>query len=303
MSTPQILVLRATGAQGVGVLKNLQRHGIKARAYVSDASSTRAQALSQYGAEAHEGTLRDRQALEKALSGCTGLFLNQMPSFTDDTETREARLILELALKAGIKHVVHSTSLGVPRKASFEQSITNAAVVGNADVEVLVKASEIRHWTILRGGYFDTNFLGFASQFMFPELAKEKKFVCSYKPDTLLPLVDPYDIGAFAVAAFIEPERFHQQVIPVVAEKRTVEQVVRDLSAAAGRDIQAIYRTDAETEELGKTNPIVAAAKWMFNLHEEADIEGIKQWGVSMTTFPEFLQNERQAVVTTFGLA
>lgn len=229
MSSTTVLVLRATGSQGIAVLKNLQKNNIKARAYVTDANHPRAQALLELGAEFHEGILGDAKALENALTGCTGLFLNQMPSFTDDSETREAELILEIARKTGVKHVVHSTSLGVQRKDSVadSKSIAAAAIVGKADVEDLVKVSGIEYWTILRGGYFNTNFLGFPSQYMFPELAKEKKFVISYKPDTLLPLVDPYDIGVFAVAAFVDPVKFNQQSIAVATEIRSVEQVVK----------------------------------------------------------------------------
>ena len=302
MTSSTILVLRATRAQGTGVLKHARKNNILARAYVTDKNAPRAQKLSQYGADLYEGTLGDARSLEVALTGCDGVFLNQMPSFADDAETREAKLLLELAKKVGVKHVVHSTSLGVPRKESMAQSksISAAAVMGKAEVEDLVKASGIEYWTILRGGYFDTNFLGYTSQYMFPELGNQKKFISSYKPDWLLPLIDPNDIGAFAVAAFVSPKKFHEAEIAVVAEKRTVEQVVKDLSKASGYDIEAIYRSDEETAELSKTNPIVAAAQWMSDLHKEADLEATRQWGVPLHTLPKFLENELDLVKGTF---
>jgi uncharacterized protein YbjT (DUF2867 family) len=309
MSSPEILVLRATGAQGTGVLRYLQKQNIRARAFVTDSNAPRAQALLKYGAELREGSLSDIKALETALSGCTGVFLNQMPSFTDDSETREAKLVLNLARKHGIKHVVHATSLGVPRQDTFRrnQGITAAAIIGKADVEELVQASGVEYWTILRGGYFDTNFLGFPSQFMFPGLASERKITTSYKPGLVLPLVDPSDIGAFAVAAFSDPTRFHQQIIPVVGEIRSFEQAVDDLSKAIGNDIEIHFRTDAETEELAKSDPIVESSKWMHDLWKEADVEGIRKWGVqtgssasNLHTFPEFLEQEHQLVRETF---
>jgi uncharacterized protein YbjT (DUF2867 family) len=303
MSFSEILVLRATGAQGVGVLRGLHKQNIKARAFVTDAKAPRAQALLKYGAELYEGTLGDASSLETALKGCTGVFLNQMPSFTDDTETRDAKLVLELARKAGVKHVVHATSLGVPRHETFRkhQGITAAAVTGKADVEDLVQASGIEHWTILRGGYFNTNFLGFPSQFMFPGLATTKKITTSYKPGILLPLVDPNDIGAFAVAAFENPVKFHQQIIPVVAEIRSFEQAVKDLSKAIDHEIDITYRTEEETNELAKTDPIAESAKWLHDLWKEADVDGIKRWGVPMNTFPQFLENEQDLVRETFA--
>ena len=96
MSSSTILVIRATGSQGTAVLKNAQKNNITTRAYVTDKSAPRAQALLQYGAELYEGTLGDAPALEKALTGCDGVFLNQLPSFSDDTEVREAKVLLEL---------------------------------------------------------------------------------------------------------------------------------------------------------------------------------------------------------------
>lgn len=286
----------------MAVLKNAQKSNIKVRAFVADAKAVRAQALLQHGAELYEGTLDDRGSLERAITGCTGVFLNQMPSFFDDGETRDAKLVLEVAKKAGVKHIVHSTSLGVPRKELFlsSGSIIAAAVTGKADVEDLVKASDFQYWTILRGGFFNTNFIGFSARYMFPELGKEKKFICSYKPDMLLPLIDPFDIGAFAIAAFDEPSKYHQQVIAVAAEKRTVERIVKDLSNASGHEIQAIYRTDEETAELAKTNPLAGGADLMDGLHEEVNVEAIKQWGVRLHTLPEFLENEKASVKATF---
>ena len=303
MSSSTILVIRATGSQGTAVLKNAQKNNITTRAYVTDKSAPRAQALLQYGAELYEGTLGDAPALEKALTGCDGVFLNQLPSFSDDTEVREAKVLLELARKTGIKHIVHSTSLGVPRREAVgnSTSITAAAILGKAEVEDLLKASGIEYWTILRPGYFNTNLLGVSSQYMFPELGSEKKFVCSYKPDWLLPLIDPFDIGAFAVAAFVDAKKFNQAEIAVVAEKRAVEQVVKDLSKASRHHIQAVYRTDEETEELAKTDPVVAGARWMVDLPEVADLDNTRQWGIPMRTFPEFLEVEKDAVRATFA--
>jgi uncharacterized protein YbjT (DUF2867 family) len=303
MSPQVVLVIRATGTQGTAVIKHLRKNNLHARAYVTNANDERALAVEALGAELHEGTLDDEQALRKALSGCTGLFLNQMPSFQDDSELRHAKLILEVARSAGVKHVVHSTSLGVPRAESIARtgSIVAAAISGKADVEELVQKAGFEQWTILRGGYFMTNFLGFTSKRMLPELSKEKKFVCSYKPDTLLPLIDPYDIGAFAVAAFRHPERFNNQVIPLSTENVRVDQVVKDLGNACGQPIQAVYRSDEETEALAKTNPMVAGAKWMTDLYKEGDIEGVKGWGVPLHSFTEFLERENELVQATFA--
>ncbi|KIW04823.1 uncharacterized protein PV09_04007 [Verruconis gallopava] len=303
MSQSPVLVLRGTGTQGRAVIQHLRKNNIPARAYVSNSKDERALAVRELGAELFEGTLDNLKALQDAMTGCVGLFLNQMPSIRDDTEVRQARAIIELARNVGVKHVVHSTSLGVPRAEELRQSgsIVAAAVVGKAHVEELVKAAGFEYWTIIRGGYFMSNFVGHLSRSMFPELWKEHKFVCSFKPDTLLPLVDPYDIGAFVTAAFSHPTKFTGKIIPLSKENIRVDQVVKDLEHASGERIEGVYRTEAETAELAKTNPMVSGAKELAELYKLADSEAAQGWGIVLHSLPQFLEREKSQFDGSFA--
>jgi hypothetical protein len=46
---------------------------------------------------------------------------------------------------------------------------------------------------------------------------------------------------------------------------------------------------------------MVAGAKWLTDLYKEADLDGVKQWGVRLHSFPEFLERESELVQATFS--
>lgn len=303
MTKGTILVIRATGAQGVGVVKNLLDGGFVVHAFVTDAANKRAIALGAMGAILFEGSLDNPNALARAAVGITGIFFNLMPSFTDDSEIRQAKTILEITRAAGASHVVYSSALRVGGWEESEHwdphSSYASAVLGKVETEKLVHESSFATWTVLKPGFFNTNFLAPLAEFMFPGLSRAE-FTSSYRPDTVLPLVDPNDIGAFASAAFLDPKSFGGHDIQVVSERLTVEEVVRALAKAAGVPIKAIYRTAGETAAL-KNNPLISGQLLTLDLDKYADLEKVKGWGIPLTTFAEFLKNEEEKVKATFS--
>lgn len=159
MSPKTAFVTRATGTQGIAVTKNLLSAGYTIHALVTnpnDARSTAYQALGPSYIKLFTGTLDDASALGTALAGCTALFLNLMPNFVKQGgEERQGKAILDAAKTAGVKHVVHSTMLGL--ELFNEQEVAGnpgfaAAVLGKVRVEEAVQKSGIEGWTILRPG-------------------------------------------------------------------------------------------------------------------------------------------------------
>lgn len=302
MTPKTALILRATGSQGRAAIFHLLKSGWAVHAFVSDPKDPRATALQSLGAKIFQGTLSDAPSIETAIAGCDALFLNQMPSFTNDSEVKDARAIIELASKSGVKHIVHSTTLALSNpnvRIELKENMVAPGVIGKADVEDLVKTSAI-NWTILRGGWFTTNITQPFASFLFPELA-EGKFVSSYKPEWVLPLVDPNDIGAFIASAFNDPERFKGRVIPVVSEKMRVDDMIKEIEQVAERKIEVKYRSDIETrEELEKGNMLVAINLVTETLGKWVDIEEVKTWGVPLTSFRTFLENNKENIMQSF---
>ena len=295
MSTKTALVIRATGAQGKGAIKHLISTGWHVHALVTDASSDRAIALKSLSPNItlYQGTWKDPASIETAAKGCQALFLVQLPSFVEQSEVAEANTILNIAKGAGVQHVVFSTSMSLNNpnvREDVKDSVVATSVIQKADVEELVKSSGLT-WTLLRPGYFLTNFLPPLIYGMFPEF-KDRKFVNSYGPDCVLPLVDPDDIGAFIVAAFEDPKKFGGKSVTVVSENMRVDDMLKELERASGQKIEVVYRTPEETEKV-KDHPFVASQITCRSLHQWVDFEEVKSWGVPLTTVAQFLEKHK----------
>lgn len=285
------LVLRATGAQGKGAVKHLLASGWTVHALVSDPENARSQELKSLGAILFKGTSSDAKSIESAIRGTQALFLAQMPSFTDDSEVKEATAIIELAKTAGVKHIVHSTTLPLvdpnvrAKYSSPPFAVIAPAILSKGDVEDLVQASGIP-WTIIRPGYFMNNFI--TPTGYFPDLSKGKLFTY-FNKETILPLVDPDDIGAFTVAAFNDPSKFQGQVIPLASQKLGVDEIGAVIGRVTAQPIDVSYATDEEAEK-GMGNVYLLGQILSRTLGEFVDMEEVKSWNVPLTSFDAFLE-------------
>src|SRR5947208_1727924 len=104
MTVKTALVMRATGYQGKGTIKHLVANGWHVHALVTDASSDRAVAVKSIGPNItlFEGTWKNPASINTAIQGCQVLLFNQLPSFIDDSVTREAEVVLDIAKAAQV---------------------------------------------------------------------------------------------------------------------------------------------------------------------------------------------------------
>jgi uncharacterized protein YbjT (DUF2867 family) len=244
-----------------------------------------------------QGTWKEPSTIEAVIKGCHALVFIQLPSFTDDAEVQEARVILNLAKDAGVQHVIFSSSLVLnnPNAAEELKGLSAApAVLNKADVEELVKSSGMT-WTLLRPGYFLTNLLPPLVYWMYPDV-RDGQLVNSYGPDCVLTLVDPDDIGAFIAAALNDPGKFGGQTITVVGENMRFADMIEKFSEACGRQIEVVYRTSEETEQaIG--SPFVSGQVLCVGLDKLVDMEEIKKWNIPLTSFEQFLEKHEHELL------
>jgi uncharacterized protein YbjT (DUF2867 family) len=333
MTPKKVLVIRATGTQGTAVTSHLLQKGFTVHALVRDKTEDRALTLKAMGAILFEGTLNDSQSmvqtlsrdkhapqivalqseegtigntevLKAAIAGCSGLYLNLMPSFNNDSETESAKFVLDTAKAAGVDHVIYSSAVSVGRSHDNphwdEKNIAAGAHAGKEAIEKLVRSANLRYYTILKPGVFMTNFFPPGAPFMFPELATKGEFISSYNPVTVLPLIDPNDIGAFAAAAFLDPAKFGGQEITLAGDPLAVEKIVQAIAKVSGKKIKGVYRSKEETEELAKVSPFVAGQILSLGMNRFVNMEEIKAWNVPLGTFEAFLKREKDMVDNTF---
>ncbi|KAK1981389.1 hypothetical protein LZ30DRAFT_592810 [Colletotrichum cereale] len=305
MSQQTVFVSGATGTVGGAVAENLLSAGVSVRALARDPDSPAAQALSALGASIVPGSFDDDGALAEATAGVTGAFLNLMPDFVDHAwELRTARRIMAAAKAAGASHLIYSSAFAVQAPERLRHwdpnSFTATVLLSKQAVEKEVRGAGFDHWTILRPGSFAANYLP-PLVAMFPDLVRDGRFVTALRPENKIPIVDPNDIGRFALAAYRDPRKFGSQEIEIASELLTADEVMAKLARAAGRDISVIYLSDAEVEAQKAGNPFVAGQLAWRDLDQFVDMEETQSWGVPLGTFDGFLEREKDRVKETYG--
>ncbi len=296
MAPHKVYVSTATGTQGGAVARQLRALGWEVSTTTRDANSAAAQALASIGVDVHQGDWTNDAALEAAITGSDLLFLNMMPDLTNpDNESKHGKNVLRIAEAAGVTHVVYSGVMSQPGR--------DAHPFGKAFAAKHVLEQEVQRfprWTILRPGFFVTNFLAPKVQLLYPGTAETGLFVLALRPDTELALIDHEDIGAFAVAAFQDPERFHGQKIELASESVTIERVIETIRRVTGLNIRAKYLSNDEVEEVRAANPLIALQEILRDGSTAGHAEAAKGWGVPTTTFEAFVERDKKAFEETY---
>lgn len=306
MST--IFVCGATGTQGGALVPHLLSNNIKAHAIARDPTSDRALALKAAGVSIFPGSFDDASSLRTAMAGCTGLFLNLMPSLTDSTqELSQANRILAIAKEVGVQHAIYSSGLiqDLEKRKYWDPErlgVVAKLLLGKRDIEDAVRTAGFKHYTILRPGNFMTNYLAPFVYPMYPGLVERGVITTAFTPETVIPTVDTNDIGRFGAAAFLDPERFHAKEIGIASEILGLEEILKLLSQATGRELKVKYMTQEEIDAQTTTNPFLAGQLVARDMSDFVDMAEVRAWGIPLGTFAEFLEREEDLVTETFSI-
>lgn len=289
-----ILVTGATGAQGGATAEALIGKGFNVRALVRDTGSASAQALAKQGVELCLGNFDDPASLKAAMSGIHGVFSVQMPPTPQDpdVEVRTGSNLVEAARDAGVDTFVHTSVARADEQTSFigwdEGRWGRVYWNSKSTVNNLVRAAGFPHWTILKPALMMDNFIGAKAQWMFPGLAKGVIETAMHE-DTRIDLIATDDVGKFATAAFAEPDRFNKQEIGLAAEALTMGEVAQILSEVSGRPVYLRALTEAEMLASGAVETLVSSQVWANVEGYKVDINALKQWGVPLTSFRDWI--------------
>lgn len=317
--TLKFFICGITGTQGGALARQLLSststspvaiHGLS-----RNPTSPAAVAITTLGATIFPGSYDNTSALQTALSGCTAIFLNLGPDWTDSAaERRHGLAVLAAAAAAStVTHVVYSSALSVnaPESlANYEpESIIAHMLHDKHSLEAATRdwasparASSIKHYTILRPGNFMSNYTGTPAVQRQQELITQGVTTTAFAPQTMIPMVDVETIAAFARAALLDSDRFHGKEIGLADEFLTLDETLVKLSAVAGRKLTARYLTDDEIQEQKKTNPIVDAQLLMRGMAKFVNLDEVKSWGVMTSSFEEFLKREAASIKDTYTL-
>lgn len=232
-----IAVVGATGNTGRAVVRELKKLGHDPVCVVRNPDKAR----EVLGADTKIAVaeLTDRNALEKALQGAESTFLvtGHNPNMVEQESN-----VLDAALKAGTKYLVHVSAVSGVAKRNSE------AVVGRSHyaIEEKLRSCGIG-WVILRPSLFMQNIIGQAAS-----IKDDGKMVLPFAHDLPLALTDVRDTGAVGARILVDPAAHAGNTYEVTGALTTYAAFAEVFSQVLGRKITYVGATFEQAERAMK---------------------------------------------------
>ncbi|ROV87604.1 hypothetical protein VSDG_09607 [Cytospora chrysosperma] len=302
-----LFVCSATGYQGGALVRQLRKLDWEVHATTRDLNSNAALCLRNIGVQLTEGDWDDTQALEASIAGCDKLYLCLMPNWDIPTqEPRQCQTILDIAKAAGVKQVISSTTLGVSMLddgvAVSTGSFMQRHMVNKKSIEKMVEDAGFDFYTLLRPTFFMANFLEPKIK-RYAEIRDQRSWTTSMTPGTDFTLVDHEDIAKFAATAFQHPKEYHRRALGLASDQLKVQEMLDMIAEAAGQPgtIRARFLTDEEVDAQANSSGFSNSHKALRVTSNYVDLKELGEI-VPLTSFRDFLEREKEAVVKTFSL-
>lgn len=272
-----IVVAGATGQQGGATVRHLLAKGFQVRGLTRDTSKPAAQALVAAGAEIAQADNDDAAALAAALKGAYGVFAVQ--GFWEqgiDAETRQGKLIADVAKAAGVQHFVYTSVGGADRESGVPHFESKWAV------EEHIRAIGIPA-TILRPVEFMENL------FWSREGILNGAFVSVVRPERKKYYIAVDDIGVFAALVFEHPEQYIGQAFEIAGDALTEAEIAETLTRVTGRPVQVVNPPKSEAEAFALSEDLQAMWRWFDEHGYQSDIEGLRKLHPALKTLETWL--------------
>jgi nucleoside-diphosphate-sugar epimerase len=118
-----------------------------------------------------------------------------------------------------------------------------------------------------------------------------------FRADKKLQFIDVADTGAFARAAFDDPERFRGRAIDLAGDELTIGEIARELALVTGKSIDVEHVTEKEAVARGMDAMLANYQEWTNAAGYTVDIAALRSWGIPLTTFGTFFARNRDALL------
>lgn len=167
----------------------------------------------------------------------------------------------------------------------------------------MVRDAGFESWTILQPAWSMTNWREKKRGYYWKEDEEtgEKMLASAFGDDTVVDLSCPEDIGRFAVKALTEENNggLKGKIVRVASEGLTIKQLAEVMSAVAGKQVRVWEWSEEEVEELRNKSPMVGMQLWAKSGGSRVDFDEVRGHGVKLTSFKEFLEDGREALLET----
>lgn len=237
ISMGPILVFGTTGQQGGSVAWALLKAGRAIRILVRNPEAPAAEALRTAGAEVFQGDFEDPASVRRAIQGADGVFSVQTSSpggeITDEQEVAWGILVADLAVEAGVNHLVYSSGAAVGEQPTG---------MGHFDSKMRIEA-HIRTLPIDATIVRPTVFM---EMLMMPGFGLDQgRFTFFMTPDQSMQFIAVEDIGRLVAAVFADRARFAGGTFEIAGDRVTGRDLEQLFSAAADRPIVYARFSDA----------------------------------------------------------
>ncbi len=307
-----IAVVGATGAQGGGLVRailNDKNGPFAARAITRNASSDKAKALEDSGAEVITADLDDVKSLEKAFEGAHGAFCvtNFWEHFKPEKEVAQARNMAQAAKNAGVRHVIWSTledtRQSIPLSDDRMPTLMGKYKVphfdGKGEANSVFTELGVPTTFLLTSFYWD-NFIHFG---MGPKKGADGKLAITFPlGGRKLAGIAAEDIGKTAYAIFEDGNEMIGKTVGIAGGHLTGEQMAKSLSKALGQTVSYNAVTPAAYRAFGFPGAEDLGNMFQFNSDFEQDccdarnISETKSLNPELQTFDRWLTENKSRI-------
>jgi len=242
-----ITVFGATGAQGGGLARAIladKNSEFKVRAVTRDASSEKAKALQQLGAEVVTANIDYAGSIKNALEGAYGAFFVTFfwDHFSAEKEVEEVSNFVTAAKESNLKHIIWSTledtrnwvPLDDDRMPTLNGKYKVPHFDGKGAADQLYTQAGLPT-TFLRTSFFWDNFVYFG---MGPKKADDGNYYIAFPmDDKKLCGIASEDIGKCAYGIFKKGISEVGKTIGIAGEKLSGYEMAAKMSAALGKNV------------------------------------------------------------------
>ena len=304
---PTFLITGATGSQGGATARILLSQNAAVHVLVRDTKSPASQSLQKAGAIIFQGDFDDTIAIKAAITGVSGIFLNPFPAADPEVQVRQAQNFIDAAIASKtVETIVLSTAFFTGSRDIWGSTDPRLGLLAyysqKAEIEDAVRSAGLQNHTILRPGFLMQNYLLPQAAFLTPELSSEGEIAHVYEKGTKMPHVDAADIGKFAAAALLEPDKFRGEEIELGNENLTIEEVAGTMKEISGVEVAIRKRSEEEARRVWDIAPTLRFQR-MAN-EKDLSINGMaltERYGIRLTSFEEFLAREKEVLIKSIS--
>jgi uncharacterized protein YbjT (DUF2867 family) len=285
----KMLVLGATGQQGGATARALAADGWHVRALVRDKQSSKAQDLASLGVELVLGDFQDSASIERAMNGIHGVF-SVLPSsadvkygISDDDEVRFGIAAIDAAKRAGVQHLVYSSTIGA------SPDIGLGHYESKWHIEQYLRQSGVP-FSIVRPAPF-------MELLLYPHFGLRQGVVTFFgAPDRVVQFIAVRDIGAIAAKLLVDPSRHLGVTIDIASDALSGKDIAAKISQATARQVpymQVSAEAAAKSPMLARLLQAMTDGK----LAGQADIPSLRALHPGLLTFDRWLATGHAAAI------